>query len=195
MVNTLNNKVQDVLQAARSLFWKHGIRRITIQEICRRAGVSKTTFYKHFANKQELVKVMLKSESRAAMERYRRIMDQDISYKEKVKHMIRLKQEQTHQLSREFMRDMRQWDPEMERFFQQLIQSNMAVLLQDFTQAQREGHIRKDISPAFILYFLNHMFEMSNDERLTALYNTPQEVIMELTNFLFYGVLAREDIS
>ena len=44
----------------------------------------------------------------------------------------------------------------------------------------------------FVLYFMNHLFEMVKDEQLTSLYATPQDLIMELNNFFFYGILPRD---
>jgi hypothetical protein len=37
------------------------------------------------------------------------------------------------------------------------------------------------------------MMEMGQDERLSMIYATPQEMILELTNFFFYGILPRQD--
>ena len=50
-------KLQAILDAAKSLFWKHGIRRVTIEEICEVAGVSKMTYYKYFSNKTAIAKL------------------------------------------------------------------------------------------------------------------------------------------
>lgn len=48
--------------------------------------------------------------------------------------------------------------------------------------------IRKDINPQFIAYFLEKINEMAADEKLLKLYKNEQELIMELTNFFFYGL-------
>ena len=47
-------KHEQLLQTAAGLFRQHGIRRVSVEEICRRAGISKATFYKHYANRGEL---------------------------------------------------------------------------------------------------------------------------------------------
>ena len=54
-----NPKRKKILDTAHELFWKHGLKRVSIEEICAVAGVSKMTFYKHFANKTALVKYIL----------------------------------------------------------------------------------------------------------------------------------------
>ena len=40
---------------AYDLFGYYGIKRISIEELCKKSNVSKSTFYKHFSNKNELV--------------------------------------------------------------------------------------------------------------------------------------------
>ena len=51
-----SRKETQIVETAEDLFTNHGIRRVTVEEIWRRAGVSKMTFYKYFANKIELVR-------------------------------------------------------------------------------------------------------------------------------------------
>ena len=75
--------------------------------------------------------------------------------------------------------------------FQNIYQENIQMVLNDYLKAQKRGDIRKDIKPEFILYFLNHMITMTDDDQLSSLYSSPQDMIMELTNFFFYGILPR----
>jgi AcrR family transcriptional regulator len=44
-----------ILETAYELFARHGIQAIGVDEIIRRAGVAKATFYHHFASKDDLV--------------------------------------------------------------------------------------------------------------------------------------------
>ena len=99
-----NPKRQQIVATAKTLFYKFGIRRVTIEEICREANVSKMTFYKHFSNKVELVKFLIKHLNVEAMATYRKIMDQPIPFPEKVKQSVQLKMENTEDVSREFSR-------------------------------------------------------------------------------------------
>ena len=52
--------------------------------------------------------------------------------------------------------------------------------------------MREDIKPEFILFFLNHMIGLLDKEKLAALYDSAQDLVMELTKFFFYGILAPE---
>ncbi|MCK5168245.1 MAG: TetR/AcrR family transcriptional regulator, partial [Bacteroidales bacterium] len=165
-----------------------------IEEICSAANVSKMTFYKHFKNKMELVKYLLNHIYEKGIKKYRDIMDSDIPFSEKVKKTLDLKMEQSQDISNEFMDDyIRHADPEMEKFLNQKLNDNLQMIFNDYVEAQKKGDLRKDIKPEFILYFLNHMPEMIKDKQLEKMYNNPQDMIMELTNFFFYGVLPRNN--
>ena len=188
-----NPKRQQIVATAKTLFYKFGIRRVTIEEICREANVSKMTFYKHFSNKVELVKFLLEHMTNESMAAYRKIMDQPIPFPEKVKQSVQLKMEGTENLSQEFFLDFhRDADPEILQFFNEIARKNIHEIINDYVEAQKKGEIRRDIKPEFIHYFLNHMFTMAEDENLARLYDSPQDLIMELINFFFYGVLPRE---
>ena len=87
---------------------------------------------------------------------------------------------------------VRHADSEMIDLLQQKRNEMMDSILNDYIEAQKMGNIRKDIKPEFILYFLNHSMEMIKDEQLEEIYDNPQDMIMEFTNFFFYGVLPRD---
>jgi len=190
----LSTKKDIIVKAAKELFWKYGIKRVTIEEICQLANVSKMTYYKYFSNKIELVKYIFESVSNEALEKYRSIMDSTIPFMEKVLKTIDLKIEQTNNISREFYNELMNSDnTEIKKMMFNRLSENLEMILNDYKLAQQNGDIRKDVKPEFILYFLNHMLEMGQDEKLSKLYANPQEMIMELTNFFFYGVLPRKD--
>lgn len=52
------DKRSQIVRTAKRLFSRHGSRRVTVEELCREAGVSKVTFYKHFENKVDLVRTI-----------------------------------------------------------------------------------------------------------------------------------------
>jgi AcrR family transcriptional regulator len=185
-----NKKLQQLIETAWNLFWRYGFTRVSIEEICQEAGVSKMTFYKHFKNKIDLVRFMMRELSESSLKLYADIMAEDIPFIEKVKKSVRLKFEQTENLSEAFFNDFhRQNDPELNRILIEQKVSNIKAVTDMYLEAQKEGDIRQDIKPEFIVYFMNHMMEMAKDDKLLALYDNPRDLVMELTNFFFYGLL------
>ena len=187
-----NSKMQQLLTTARELFLRYGLQRVTIEEICRTANVSKMTFYKHFRNKTDLTKHLVEQMVAENMACYREIMNQEIPFAEKVEKTIDMKLEQARDVSREYFHDVTQIsDPEIAEFIAEKRREAFQEVFQDYTKAQKNGDIRKDLKPEFIIYFFNHIIEMIADERLVQLYQSPDELIMELTKFFFYGILPR----
>ncbi|MDA0251995.1 MAG: helix-turn-helix domain-containing protein [Mycobacterium sp.] len=52
-----------ILDAALVEFDRHGIRRVSLEDVARRAGVSRTTIYRRFANREELVAAVMDREN------------------------------------------------------------------------------------------------------------------------------------
>ena len=65
MEDSSNTKREQLIRTGKELFWKFGFRRVTVEEICSEAGISKMTFYKYFSNKLDLVKRIMDEIGRA----------------------------------------------------------------------------------------------------------------------------------
>jgi AcrR family transcriptional regulator len=52
-----------ILDAAVVEFERHGLRRVALDDVARRAGVSRTTIYRRFANKDELIAAVVEREN------------------------------------------------------------------------------------------------------------------------------------
>ncbi len=192
MPYSLNQKRKKILTQGKTLFWKYGFKRVTVEEICTAAHVSKMTYYKFFANKTELVKTIIGEMSKEAISSYREIMDSDIPFSEKITRQIEMKMEGTRDMSTEFMNDLLLYaEPEIQEYYAKITEDTLKMVHNDYVMAQKKGDIRPDVKPEFIIYFLNQMFEMLKDEHLGQMYEDPNAMAMELVTFFFYGILDR----
>ncbi len=48
-----------ILDAALTEFERHGVRRVSLDDVGRRAGVSRTTIYRRFANRDDLMAAVI----------------------------------------------------------------------------------------------------------------------------------------
>lgn len=53
----------EILDAALVEFERHGVRKVALDDVARRAGVSRTTIYRRFANRDELVAAVMDREN------------------------------------------------------------------------------------------------------------------------------------
>lgn len=63
----------EILAAARSLFLKEGVERVTIRAICARVGVTAPALYRHFKDKREIIIGICNETFGALLERFRGI--------------------------------------------------------------------------------------------------------------------------
>ena len=54
---------EEILDAALVEFDRHGIRKVALEDVARRAGVSRTTIYRRFANRDDLVAAVMDREN------------------------------------------------------------------------------------------------------------------------------------
>ena len=173
---------------------RYGIKRVTVEEICETAGVSKMTFYKHFKNKIDLALLILNTIFEEGLDRYKSIMALDVPYSEKAKEIIKLKLESTEDISKEMLKSLYDRSiPEVAELIQDTIQNSLKLLLEDMTAAQNKGEIRQDINPHFIVYMIGQMQVMAADKRLSNMYASTQALASELINFFFYGILSKKE--
>ncbi|MFZ5432064.1 MAG: TetR/AcrR family transcriptional regulator [Bacteroidota bacterium] len=184
-----SRKYAALIATGRELFWRHGFRRVTVEEICKKAGVSKMTYYKFFSNKTELAKTVFQSVVDEGVQQFKELMLSDVSPSEKIRGMIMLKMESTNQISREFLEDFYTGsDPELQKFVSEVTLGTWNSMLSDFQLAQSKGIFRPDFKPEFLIQVSFKMVDFLKDEKLLALYDNPQDLIVEFSKFIAWGI-------
>jgi len=190
MLDAKSKKARQVVQAARDLFMRHGMRRISVEEICRKAGVSKVTFYKYFENKSDVLKAVMGEIVREGLARYRAIMDSPAPFREKVLAIIEMKLAQSEEAGMEFIRDLASHpDPEIASHVFGLKERSLHEFMDDLKTLQASGEIRPDLKPEFVSYLYDLILESIKNDRLLNLYPSSKDLTAEWINFLFYGIV------
>jgi len=189
-------KYRDILTTAKDLFWKHGFKRVSVEEICQKANVSKMTYYKYFPNKTALAKTVFNRVVEDGEKQFRKIMKEDTAAAEKLEKIILLKMEGTNSISPEFLQDFYTGsEPELKAFVEERTKKSWDLLINDFRRAQEEGIFRKDFKPEFMVKLQNMFLSLLQDQSLIAMFETRQELIMEFVNLMIYGISPRNNQS
>jgi AcrR family transcriptional regulator len=183
-----SKKMNRIIETATALFTEHGIRRITIEEICSTAGASKMTFYKYFDNKIDLLHHIWE---RWFDEGYRVLDDidaMDIPFAEKMRKLIEWKMELVSGLSPEFLGEVIHASPELAAFIDEMKTKNLSRFMAFVEKAQERGDMRR-IRPEFFMAIMNKLQEVISDENLASTYTARLDLIQDVHNFLFFGIL------
>ena len=184
-----NPKYQDIFKTGKDLFWKYGIKRVTIEEICKEAGVSKMTFYKFFPNKIVFARAIWEKVMNDSLSKFKNVVNSDFEFQDKVKEIFSIKLQATEDISIEFINDIYKL-PELglQSNMEEYANQSLQIFMDFLKESQKTGLIRKGIKIEFILFYFNQMSQMFDDEKLVANYKHPHDLVMESMNFLFYGL-------
>lgn len=184
-----SKKYYDLIKAAKKLFYKHGIKKVSIEDICKEANVSRMTYYKFFWNKMEIAKAVLDTIFDKGMEEYDKIAHSDMDMSEKINHLIKLKVKYAKDVSNDFIIDIhKNSDSELKEYLGKRISDGIQYSLNFITDSQRKGLIRKDINPTLYLAILSKLQEVIVDERVQQAYKSPEELVIEINKFFMYGI-------
>lgn len=188
-----NPKYQDILTAGKELFWKYGVKRVTTEEICSQANVSKMTFYKYFGNKIELAKKILYTISEKSMKDFLRLKNSELPFDEKLIRIFMLKMEGMKGLSKELIQDIHTNSiPELTAFLMKLSNDRQNEVINFYKEAQLNGDIRKDVNIDFVIKLSYLVAKLFEDEELMSQYSDPKDLVNEYMKTLFYGIITRK---
>lgn len=179
-----------ILSTARALFLKHGLRRVSVEEICREAGVSKRTFYKHHRDRDALALRILEQlfeESRAALEE---ILQAELPIDEKVRRIIAAKQARASETSMAFYQDILLVDSEPGRFARRSQEEWTARVRRFYQEAQEQGLIRADIDISLLMAVLVRVRGIIEDPEIQRLEPDLGRLVRSVTSLFFYGILS-----
>ena len=183
-----------ILKAARELFWKFGIKKTSVEEVCSAAGVSKMTFYRKFANKTELAIAILRQLQEEGIQQYKSIMAQQVSFTEKMAELVLLKRSGMQGMSDAFLHDAYGHpDDDLRAALTDISQSGAELFINDIKKAQELGEIRQDLDPGFIIEIRDLLMTKLSDDEFMSRYPSQTDAVMELVNFFMYGIMQKHN--
>ena len=183
-------KKDNIRRAALELFQALGFRKVSINDIAQKAGVSQVTIYNHFGSKDELVRDVIKNLFYRMLDKYRDIIREEIPFLEKLQAIVFDKSEIVGQFHGELTQTALSQDPEMRQFVESMWRGEVNQMLIDlFEDGRKQGYISPDISQEAILsYYEIFRQGMYNSPHIQAkLENNPQ-LVRELISVFTYGL-------
>ncbi|NDP19761.1 MAG: TetR/AcrR family transcriptional regulator [Paludibacter sp.] len=183
-------KKQQVELKAKELFWKYGFKKVTIDEICKKANVSRKTFYTFYDNKSALVIFLLQQMIDESMTDYQDIIDEDATFSDKMEKMLALKYKSTNQFSMEFVADFFHPDSDdILAFYTKIVQDSLTLTNDFFREAQKNGEMNQDLDINFVMLMMQKMVEIGTAPEVMALFSDAETMKRQLSQFVIYGVM------
>ncbi len=178
-----SEKYISLLETAKTLFFRHGIRRVTVEEICAESKVSKVTFYKYFKDKDDLIRVIREELTLIGFARLDEINALTLSYPEKVERMTAWRVQFFASMKGDFIKeiiDIKSVSEEIKRRY-----------LTNIRKAQEEGEIDPTLSPELIWLVTEKFNEIVKEGKWENFLSDHTEAQSQLRQMYFYGLLKR----
>ncbi len=182
-------KQRKLVDAATWLFSLYGVKRVSVEEICKKASTSKMTFYKYFANKPEMVKTVLAVFFSELIEMFEIIDHENISFREKFDKMFALEVEKIKGVGQNFLVEISNPKGDLYEIYSAEISRYLGWFVKYYTEAQKRGDVRKNISIESIIFILGQFEDLMNKPEFIQMFPKYEDRIVELGNIFLYGII------
>ncbi|MFA6581383.1 MAG: TetR/AcrR family transcriptional regulator [Paludibacter sp.] len=183
-------KKEQIEQIATELFWKHGFKKVTIDEICKKANVSRKTFYTFFENKTALVIFLMNKLTEEAFVESQQIMNGDYTFEEKLEKSLQLKLQRNKDMSMEFVADFYNPDAaEILKCFNEIMGRSIVMLVDFLKNAQQSGDINPNLNLNYVLWLMQKQVEFCSSPELMHMFPDVDTLTRQLTQTLIYGIM------
>jgi AcrR family transcriptional regulator len=194
-MNNENEIRQRILTKAEEMFQQYGSSKVTMEEIAAALGISKKTLYKHFSNKEHLLKELINS-IKCEVSNYIEalIADKSIEFIEKLKLFMNFIAKQGSKMDGPMLNDMMKNHPEcwrdVEEFRFKNAHSNLSKLIE---QGVKSGIFRKDLNTeVVVLGYVGAIHGLINPTVLSRLPISADQAFKEIVKILFEGIFTTE---
>ena len=183
-------KKEQIEQKALELFWKHGFKKVSIDEICKKSTVSRKTFYTFYGNKNALIMYLYNKMVNEAYAIYEGIIQSDLAFSDKMEKLLNQKLESTKNLSMEFIADLYNPDAsELTTFFNGIIDQSMKFMRDFLSDAQKKGDINPDLSLDYIMFMMQKAIDLCGTPELMSMFPDAGTLTRQLTQSIIYGIM------
>jgi AcrR family transcriptional regulator len=177
-----------IMSTAEELFFKYGFRRVSVDEICRSAKVSRKTFYVYFANKETLVIAILDKINETYLNKFLEIMGSDASFVDKMMLAIGAKIAFTRQMSADFVADFTSLEAVVQHYHK-MADKSIEIGRSIFLRAQEKGEIRRNLSIDFIMTMLNYQVDLYERQEFRSLFKDSESLVKQMSEMFLFGIV------
>lgn len=186
-----------ILAEAERLFWKYGVRSVTMEDIAKELGISKKTIYQHFNDKEQILSQVIENKmGRNQSEMMCMAIDSDNPVEE-ILQVLDMFQKHADQVSPNLLMDIKRYYPQAFALFQGYKESQiMQSILDNIQKGIFQGVYRSDIKPAILARLRVEQIELAFDNNLfpTDQYSM-HDVQSELIHHFVRGMLTEKGFT
>ena len=153
-----------ILQGAQELFFKYGIKSITMDDIAKHLAISKKTIYKYYTDKNEVVEAMTTQLMKKNECEFQSIADESTNVVEEVFTMMKHMGNMFSQMNPNLFYDMQKYHPNSWKLFKDFKEECIERMVEDSVKRGIiQGLVRSDINTKIVARLRMAEIEMGFD--------------------------------
>lgn len=183
--------LQKILSVSAELFRQYGFKTITMDDIARRAGISKKTLYQHFVNKQEVVQATIQWYQQHISDRCHEMLGSAENAVEAMAKLTEVLSETFRSINPLAMLELQRFFPESHKIFREtLFDKDMVAIRDNILRGIEEGNYRAEINAELLATYRMEscLIMMQPNLLINEKYNT-QMVSEEIFEHFLYGIM------
>lgn len=150
-----------ILKGAEELFFKYGIKSITMDDIAKHLGISKKTIYQFYADKNEVVEKLMMQSTQTNECEFRKIGEQSANVIEEVFAMMKHMGAMFSQMNPNLFYDLQKYHPNSWKMFKKFKEECIEVMVENSVKRGIEqGLVRADINTKIMARLRMEQVEM-----------------------------------
>jgi len=186
-----------ILAAAKSLFSRtHDVKRVSLEAIAAEAGVSPTTIYNNFRDRETLIFEVIKEMVSANLARNRALIQSDLPFPQKLIGIISGKMELAEKVDKEIIEKLMTQEKKVAPYIDEIYEQEIRPLwLAMMSEGKKQGYFDATLDDEALLAYLD-IVQAGLRAKSDYFKNFPENMnlIQQLTRLMFYGFL-RKDID
>ncbi len=180
-----------ILSASVELFRQYGFKTITMDDIARRAGISKKTLYQHFGNKNEVVSESVTWYKCRITENCEATMKEAENAVEGMVRLMGTFDQINRQINPMAMLELERYYPDgYKRFKDSLLTEDVGAIKTNILQGIEEGYYRPDINADFMARYRMELSLITFHPNLLVSYRHELHIVAhEIGEHFLYGIM------
>lgn len=180
-----------ILEETERLFWKYGVRSVTMEEIAKQLGISKKTIYQHFTDKEQILYEVLQDKIGKHQSEMACAVVETTNPVEEIMNVLNMMHKNADQISPNLLIDIKRYYPQAFVLFRKFKEEHiMRSILENIKKGVDQGLYRADINPDILARLRVEQIELAFDNDIfpTDQY-TMHDIQYELMHHFIRGML------
>lgn len=194
-MNDENVIKQKILEKADEMFRRFGFTKVTMEEIASNLGISKKTLYRHFSNKEHILKELVHVNKCEVDQFVETLMnDHETPFIEKLKSFMNFIAKISKRVEGDMIKDLMKTHPEVWRDIDEFRTNhayrNLSYLIKE---GIKDGIFRDDINnDVVVVAYVASIHTLINPETIAKLPVSADQAFKDVIKILFEGIFTTE---